>query len=140
MSIIIRNTNLWHTIQNFQQTVLRYTIDLKSSKRTFRISMREKFLAQNWIYGRIFALSYHMSAVRREKFRKREALSRHRRVMSESWYFQPYTRNQKFAGESARFPYHALPSMSSCIRKSGWIFRSEDIRYIFKLISDILET
>lgn len=121
LSIIARNTNLWHTSSKIsRQTVLRYTMRLESSKRTFRISTREKFLPQNWIYGRTFALSYRMSAVRREKFRKRGALSRHRRVMSKSWYFQPCTRNWKFAGESAkRFPFHALPRASSCIRKSG---------------------
>lgn len=76
-------------------------IHFEFSKQPFGISIGEKFLAREIEYTDSSRLL--IARLRREEksFGNRETLSRHRQVMSESWYFWPCAW-RKFAGEIAK--------------------------------------
>jgi len=127
--------DLWHVINKIFRFKLFCAIrPVESSKQTFRVSTRGKFLAQNWIYG--CSSRFLIVWTRREKFRKRGTLSGHRRIMPESWYFQrtKIENSQVNPRRDFRFTLYRYRHLEPTNPVN---FHKCSIRYIFKLISVI---
>lgn len=121
--------DLWHTTNEIFRFKLFCAIRPESSKRTFKVSTRGKFLAQNWIYG--CSSRFLIIWARREKFRKRRNIIE--ASANNAWkLILPANEDRKFAGDPQRdfrftLYWHREPA-------NPVNFHECSIRYIFKLI------